>query len=858
MLVAEATLAETVDRGRARQVATNFLNNNGAHARGLTDVTSTTGFSNVYVFTTENSFVLMAADDRVQPILGYSLTGRFDTENMPDNKRAWIEGYSAEIQYAIAHQTRATSEVAQQWRDLMEGNPNAGKSTTTVAPLMQTHWSQDSPYNMLCPGGSVAGCVATAMAQIMKYWNYPEHGMRSHSYSHATYGVLSADFQSTTYDWDNMTNTYNDSSTYAQKMAVATLMYHCGVSVDMNYSPNFSGAGDAIVAEALRTYFNYSLETAYHERSEYNDTVWINMLKADLDLNRPIWYRGSGSEGGHAFVFDGYNDSDYFHVNWGAEGYFDEYYSINNLNPGPGGIGTGAYGIYNDDQGAVLGIRPSECAANAPSNLTYSQSGRNVTLSWTAADEASYYRVYRNNGFLGITFSTTYSDIAPYGSSVYYVRSVDLQGRLSLSSNTVTVSVEYATPVVDDLAATVSDDDVTLTWTAPEWCYPATPSATMTYGSGDYNGSLGYSGSTTMYWGHRYPASSLSDYNNMKIYKVSFYAHETGNYKVYVYKRTIAGHPQTRLLQQSFSVWTTGWCDIDLSTPLQIDASHDLWVFIYDPDFRNHPAAYCDYSGSDGNYYSTSPTSWIGTADNAAFLIRTFVTDGTYTYDIYRNDECIANNVSGTSYNDEDLLDGVYSYSLKTHYYGGLTEATNEVTVAVGNSSIQTTPLASGTNWFSPNVEITLDDLKAALVEALPDTANITIKSKDGGSTTYNGTHWRGTLDSLDITQMYMLTVPDSCEITLVGAPIVPAEHPITIKNGVNWIVYPLTESLMLIDAFAEFGLSGDQVKSKDNGSSTYINRWRGTLTTLKPGLGYIFKSSNQSNRTLIFPTSAK
>ena len=311
-------------------------------------------------------------------------------------------------------------------------------------------------------------------------------------------------------------------------------------------------------------------------------------------------------------------------------------------------------------------------------------------------------------------------------------------------------------------------------------------------------------------------------------------------------------------MQQSFSVWTTGWYDIDLSTPLQIDASHDLWVFIYDPDYRNHPATYCDYDGSEGNYYSTSPTSWIGTADNAAFLIRTFVTDGAYTYDIYRNDECIASNVSGTSYNDDDLPDGVYSYSLKTHYYGGLTEASNEVTLTIGNSSIQTIPLASGTNWFSPNVEITLNDLKAALVEALPDSTSITIKSKDGGSTIYNGSNWRGRLDSLDMIQMYMVTIPTSCEITLVGAPIVPAELPITIKNGVNWIAYPLTESRTLTDAFVEFVLSGDQVKSKDNGSSIYSDLWRGTLTTLEPGLGYIFKSTDQSNRILIFPTSAK
>ncbi len=696
-------IANPVEIGKARQVATTFLNNNGARSAGLTEVAVSAGFSNVYVFTTENSFVLMAADDRVQPILGYSLTGRFNVEDMPANKRAWIQEYSDAIRYAIDNQLRASSEVTQQWRDLAEGNPNVDRATTVVAPLIQTHWSQGSPYNMLCPGGSVTGCVATAMAQIMKYWNYPEHGIGSHTYTHSTYGELSADFQSTTYDWNNMINTYDYSSTNTQKMAVATLMYHCGVSVNMNYSPSSSSAGSAIVAEALKTYFNYSTEMAYHARSEYSDNVWISMLKADLNLNRPIWYNGRGSGGGHAFVFDGYNSNNYFHVNWGWGGYCDEYYVISNLNPGPGGIGSGDNGIYNEDQGAVLGIRPSECTADAPSNLTYSQNGRNVSLSWTAASGASSYQVYCNNSFIGNVSSTSYTGIAPYGSSVYYVRSVDSQGRLSLSSNAVTVTVDYPVPLVDDLAATASGNNVNLSWTAPDWCYPSTPTATLTYGEGNYNGSLGYTGSNTIYWGHRYLASNLSSYNNMKVYKVSFFANETGPYEVYVYNGTTSGHPQTQLLQQSFSVGSTGWFDIDLSTPIQIDASQDLWVFIYDPEYRNYPATYCSYySGSEGNYYSTNPTSGVYTWNNAAFLIRTFVSDGNYTYNIFRNSFCIANNVGSTSYYDNNLPTGFYNYYVTTNYYAGETSASNQVSVQIGTGTYYTisasaNPIEGGT-----------------------------------------------------------------------------------------------------------------------------------------------------------------
>jgi hypothetical protein len=1225
--------ANPVDRVRARQVATTFLNNNGARSVELTEVSSIAGFSNVFVFTTESSFVLVSADDCVQPILGYSLTGRFDFENMPDNKRAWIQGYCDEIRYAIDNQVRASSEVTQQWRDLMEGHLNTGRAITVVAPLTQTQWNQSSPYNMLCPGGSVTGCVATAMAQIMKYWNYPEHGIGSHSYTHATYGELSADFQSTYYDWANMTNTYNYSSTETQKLAVATLMYHCGVSVNMNYSPNSSGAGNAIVAEALKIYFNYSSETVFHNRSEYSDNNWITMLKNDLNLNRPVWYCGSGSGGGHAFVFDGYNSSNYFHVNWGWGGYCDEYYTINNLNPGPGGIGSGSNGIYNDGQGAVFGIRPSECTANAPSNLTYTQNGRNVTLSWSAATGASSYKVYRDNSFIGNTTSTSFTDTAPFGSSVYYVRSVDSQGRLSLSSNAVTVTVEYLTPVVDDLAATVNGNNVNLTWSAPDWCYPATPTATMTYGSGDYTGmALGYhDGTTCLYWGHRYTASTLSSYNNMKVYKVSFYANETGAYQVYVYKGTTSGHPQTQLLQQSFSVGSTGWFDIDLSIPIQIDASKDLWVFVYDPEARNYPATYCSYSGSEGNYYATNPMSWVGTWDNAAFLIRTYVSDGTYTYNVYRNESCIANHVTSTNYSDNNLSTGVYNYYVKTNYYAGETAASNQVSVQIGSGTLYTisasatpsiggtvtgmgsyfsgqtctlraianegfyfvnwtkngavvstnatysfavtgnatyvanfnstdlhvfadyypdannpnsqyvrvywtgpgsakddptktdrstyciyrahcdgsgeeliaenvtgnqyidngwsalaggsykygvsmadrgshsteiqwndsqvalnghtidvvdfvpsvvnndthgdsspmnhrdgwlyydngsyatsvgaggticwgamfpasmltenrltkvalyensnnsgsitlnicsggntapgtllyslnfTPvggnafheitlsspvtidptqnlwitfcqsgdtypanactdtgnannrwvsfdgnswydlansglsgygwmirayveevseivwsdciekpsavqqnisLDSGWNWFSSNVDITLDDLKSALVAAVPGTS-IKIKSQSNGSTSYNGSTWRGALNSLDVSQMYMISVSTNCEITLTGMPINPAEHPVAINNGVNWIAFPLGENMTLDNAFAGFAVSGDKVKSQTTTGNYNGTLWRPNFS-LEPGKGYMYISNTQGTRTFTFPIDAK
>ena len=169
----------------------------------------------------------------------------------------------------------------------------------------------------------------------------------------------------------------------------------------------------------------------------------------------------------------------------------------------------------------------------------------------------------------------------------------------------------------------------------------------------------------------------------------------------------------------------------------------------------------------------------------------------------------------------------------------------------------QTISLSAGWNWCSFNVDITLNDLKAALVEALPGTS-ITIKSQNNNNTTYNGIRWRGQLTTLDVTQMYRIWVSTDCEITLEGTPLNPAEHPITISNGVNWIGFPFSESMSLSDAFAD-AVSGDVVKSKVNGIAIYNGTtWRGTLNTLVPGQGYIYKSTTTEDRIRTFPVCTK
>ena len=240
-------------------------------------------------------FVIISGNTVLPPVLGWSDQGTFpDMEDAPENYRSWIGRYSEMIEFATANGVTPDEKTQRQWENASLGVFGT-KNTRTVGPLVSTRWNQDCFYNAMCPstgggwwggGGSCghvyAGCVACAMAQVMKYWNHPEHGFGSHSYVHSEYGTQSADFGNTTYQWDEMPEElyfYND--------AVATLIYHCGVSVDMQYAASGSGAYSIDVEDALHDYFGYC-GAKYRQKSGYQEEAWIAMLKAELDLSHPI------------------------------------------------------------------------------------------------------------------------------------------------------------------------------------------------------------------------------------------------------------------------------------------------------------------------------------------------------------------------------------------------------------------------------------------------------------------------------------------------------------------------------------------------------------------------------------------
>ena len=365
------SLAKPVDEATAAKVAENFLSVNSGRSDIIlntairakietdNDISATTLY---YVFNDVDNkgFIIISADDNSVPVLGYSNTGNFAPDNMPPQVKKWMEGYKKELRYIIENDLQADSKISEQWKNLKEGKKTSDKQMAAVSPLLSTTWDQSPYYNAQCPGGSVSGCVATAMAQIMKYWNYPPQGTGFHSYNEDNYGTLSANFGGTTYNWSSMPNNVSSANS-----AVATLMYHCGVSVDMDYSPEGSGAyvissGSPVThcsEYAFKTYFGYESSLQGIDREDYSDSQWIQTIKQELDAGRPVEYAGFGTGGGHAFVCDGYDNNDYFHFNWGWSGYYDGYFHIDALNPSGTGTGGGTGG-FNSGHQAVIGIKP--------------------------------------------------------------------------------------------------------------------------------------------------------------------------------------------------------------------------------------------------------------------------------------------------------------------------------------------------------------------------------------------------------------------------------------------------------------------------------------------------------------------
>ena len=351
--------AKPVDATTARRVAERVLG-----STELVDRSSELQLPELYLFAPADSqgFVLIAADDCALPVVGYSRTSVFRAGMVPVN--AWLRNCARQIADMRQRGIEGSEAVADRWRQLLEGSPRP--KSTPIGPLVTTIWNQEPVFQQLCPYDvtegvrCLAGCGAIAMAQVMKYWNYPVSGRDHHTYYTVTnhYGPLTANFD-TTYAWADMPDTLTWLSSQAQQDAVNLLVYHVGVAIEMDYTPNWSNSylymydyfGPSIEA-ALPTYFKYSTSARAVDINEYSPAEWDSLLMVELRAQRPMVYRGADYyAGGHIFVLDGCDGYGNYHINWGWGGYGDGFFALGSLNPDQ-------YQSYTIGQCAVIGIKP--------------------------------------------------------------------------------------------------------------------------------------------------------------------------------------------------------------------------------------------------------------------------------------------------------------------------------------------------------------------------------------------------------------------------------------------------------------------------------------------------------------------
>ena len=353
-------IASPVDVNTARQLSLKYVQGNATKKVANLDLaytqTTESGANALYVFNFEGGYMIMAADDVAQPILAFGEEGCFDANNIPDGLAYYLRHYARQIEYAVTNNMTADPEIAEQWEQIRRDGVISGERSMRgdVAPLISTNWNQDHPFNYYCPmghggpnGRAYAGCVATAMSMVMKRWNWPDHGQGSHSYTPSGYATQSVDFENTYYQWDNMPNSVNNSN----YQAVALLMYHCGVAVDMQYGADGSGAHSQDVPDAIFNYFRYTKNANRLDRDLYTRNEWEEILISNLQEGFPMYYSGAEGNSGHAFVCCGYRESDRkFYFNWGWSGFNNNYFAIDALNTYSGN--------FNDYQGVIIDMIP--------------------------------------------------------------------------------------------------------------------------------------------------------------------------------------------------------------------------------------------------------------------------------------------------------------------------------------------------------------------------------------------------------------------------------------------------------------------------------------------------------------------
>lgn len=500
--------ANPVSKETAIQIARNFVKQEtGIDAKEIAVVFSQKlqhyDHAAYYVCTLgEKGFVVVAGDDIAIPILAYSFDNAIG-ETIPSNVKGYLDELANEIDDALLQGISTKGENG--GLSILKQSQNTYPSA--VSPLLSTTWNQGTLYNEWCPlatsgtapgrGSHVwAGCVATAMAQIIKHYEYPAYprGYHEYHYEQEPDSVWDedepfVDFDNIAYDYSLMPDALSSSSSTASKYAVQELIYHCGVAVDMQYSDTLSSAYSFSVRSALVNYFKYNPQMTFAARNRYPDSVWMDMLKNELSRGRPIEYSGRGS-GGHAFVCDGYMSTDLFHFNFGWGGSYDGYYSLSAINPGSGHD-------YSSNQYALIGITPDSTSRTYMAQI----GGKSY---YTVYDTIEAYDMHSTNtaqcGYFNHSHEMVFSPFDPtkhlvlepilsplryvcvydgegyqiinagYGGHSYSNRQfvtfndITIKDTLLLSEYGFKIYIEDGHRMVSDLQATISNDTIHLSW----------------------------------------------------------------------------------------------------------------------------------------------------------------------------------------------------------------------------------------------------------------------------------------------------------------------------------------------------------------------------------------------------------
>jgi len=414
MLVCSLTFqakAQKISPAFASKVAVTWISQQSLETSFTPILKDSLNFNNlasIYRFDLEPyGFIWISANMQFAPILAYSFektNNQLDEDSPAYN---FLQNYQTEvINYLSSENTLSMPHPG--WNSLNAKSRLKGfKTDNVVEPMMEVTWGQGSGYNEYTPENTPTGCVAVAMLQVMRHWEWPPKGHGEHSYTHSEYGHFAVNFDTVDFNWSSL-------PLNSPTPQIAKVMLYGGIALHMNYAPGGSGASTSRIKNLLYSNFRYNeSRIRYTSMSDVgNQKNWVRLLKNDLINGRPIIMRGSGT-GGHAFDFDGFS-GDFFHVNWGWSGSSNGYFLVSSLTPGSSN--------FSESQGAVMGIFPDTLMMwDRPYGIRALAGDARVTLAWNGIfnSELSYYNIYRNGEVIGQTSQRTYIDTTALNGQVY-------------------------------------------------------------------------------------------------------------------------------------------------------------------------------------------------------------------------------------------------------------------------------------------------------------------------------------------------------------------------------------------------------------------------------------------------------